>query len=123
MENCCAHRSRGLRLGPTGGSLWIEYPDGSYTYVSNMLILVCIVFVICAVAALAISSSSTKGTELSATETAEYYDEEAARYRAMSRKLDAETDLAESVIKAKRTRAELDDIEEMFRDGKRRRRR
>ncbi len=34
----------------------------------------------------------------------------------MSRKLDAETELADSVIKAKRTRAELDDIEEMFRD-------
>ena len=31
-------------------------------------------------------------------------------------KLDAETELADSVIKAKRTRAELDDIEEMFRD-------
>lgn len=49
-------------------------------------------------------------------ETAERYDNEAARFRAMSRKLDAETELADSFIKAKRTRTELDEIEEMFRD-------
>jgi hypothetical protein len=48
--------------------------------------------------------------------SAERYDSEAARFQAMSRKLDAETELAESVIKAKRTQAELDDIQEMFRD-------
>ncbi len=52
----------------------------------------------------------------SATRAAGRYDSEAARFRAMSRKLDAESDLAESLIKAKRTRAELDDIEKMFRD-------
>jgi len=49
-------------------------------------------------------------------QSAEQYDGEAARFRAMSRKLDAETELADSLIKAKRTRAELDDIEELFRD-------
>jgi Domain of unknown function (DUF4189) len=48
------------------------------------------------------------------TRSAEDYDREAGRFRAMSRKLDAETELAESVIKAKRTRAELEDIEQMF---------
>ncbi len=50
------------------------------------------------------------------TQTAERYDNEAARFRAMSRKLDAETELVDSFIKAKRTRAKLDDIEEMFLD-------
>lgn len=48
--------------------------------------------------------------------SAEHYDSEAARFRAMSRKLDAETELAENVIKAKRRQAELEDIEEMFGD-------
>lgn len=47
---------------------------------------------------------------------AERYDNEAARFRAMGRKLDAEAELAESLIKAKRKQAELDDIEDMFRD-------
>jgi Domain of unknown function (DUF4189) len=49
-------------------------------------------------------------------ESAQHYDSEAGRFRAMARRLDAETDLAESFINAKRRRAELDDIEEMFRD-------
>jgi hypothetical protein len=40
-------------------------------------------------------------------------DNEAARFRAMSRKLDAETELAECFIKAKRTQAELSDNEEL----------
>jgi len=61
-------------------------------------------------------SSSVETGYSDFAQTAQAYDDEADRFRSMSRKLDAETELADSFIKAKRTRAELDDIEEMFRD-------
>jgi hypothetical protein len=105
---------------------WIEWPNGSATYVTDdefffALLFGVAVVIVGGIAASSSSSSTASSSELSATELAQQYDDEAAQYRAMSRKLDAETDLAESVIKAKRTRAELDDIEDMFKDGKRRR--
>jgi hypothetical protein len=81
-----------------------------------LLLAVGFVAVICVAAALRKQSFRKESDFFGSTETAERYDGEAARFRAMSRKLDAETELADSVIKAKRTRAELDDIEEMFRD-------
>jgi hypothetical protein len=49
----------------------------------------------------------------SATESANEYDLQAARYRAMSRKLDAETKFADSFINSRRKQAELDDHEEL----------
>ena len=58
------------------------------------------------------SSPNQAGYELD--QAAELYDREAERFRAMSRKLVAEAELADSLIKAKRTRAELDDIEGLF---------
>jgi hypothetical protein len=67
-------------------------------------------------------SSSVETGYSDFAQTAQAYDDEAERFRSMGRKLDAETDLADSLIKAKRTRAELDDIEEMFRAGNGRKR-
>jgi hypothetical protein len=65
-----------------------------------------------------VSSSTNVGSnsldlpeELKAPESVEQYDDMAARTRALKRKLDADTELAESYLKAARTRAALDDIE------------
>jgi hypothetical protein len=100
----------------------IQMNDGSYWDIPNSFILVCAGFVVVVVAA-GLSDWSESNSEVTAADLTQQYDDEAAQYRAMSRKLDAETDLAESVIKARRTRAELDDVEALFRDGKSRRRR
>lgn len=104
----------------------VDFNDGSYLYIPNGFILLCgflLIVGVIVVGAVTSSSHRSAGDDVSAADLARQYDDEAARYRAMSRKLDAETDLAESVIKAKRTRAELDDFEAMFKDGKARRRR
>jgi hypothetical protein len=106
-------------------ALEIDFNDGSYLYIPNGVILFC-VFIFVAVVAVGVgmsSSSKSPADDAGAADLARQYDDEAAQCRAMSRKLDAETDLAESLIKAKRTRAELDDIEAIFKDGKSRRRR
>lgn len=111
---------------PARADYWISLNNGTYLYFPDEFIwfvLVVGAIIIMAVIASAMSSgNSSSDIVLSGTETADHFDNEAARLRALSRKLDAETDLAESVIKAKRTRAELDDIEEMYRDSKSRRR-
>jgi hypothetical protein len=105
-------------------ALEFDFIDGSYLYIPNGLILSCVlVFIAVVVVGIGTNSSSKSADDASATDLTRQYDDEAAQYRAMSRKLDAETDLAESLIKAKRTRAELDDVEEFFRDDKRRRQR
>jgi hypothetical protein len=114
-----------VTTGPAS-ALWIEWPNGSYTYVPNELIILAAIVALGGGLAAAFSSSSSVASftvhDPDGLDSAEHYDSEAARFRALSRKLDAETDLAESVIKAKRTRAELHDVEELFRDRKSRRR-
>lgn len=105
---------------------WIDWPNGQSTYVTDDAFFIGLVVVAFLVVCGLLGSSSgggASGSSLSATDQAQQYEDEAAQYRAMSRKLDAETDLADSLIKAKRTRAELDDVEEFLRDDKRRRRR
>ena len=114
--------------GPAHADFWIDWPNGRSTYLTDgalffWLFVGIVTLIVCAAASPSSKGESTSSSTLSATGLAQQYDDEASQYRAMSRKLDAETDLAESVIKAKRTRAELDDIEEFFRDDKRRRRR
>jgi hypothetical protein len=114
--------------GPAHADFWIDWPNGQSSYVTDDAFFVGLVIVVVAFLALCglFSSSSgggTSGSSLSAADQAQQHDDEAAQYRAISRKLDAETDLADSLIKAKRTRAELDDVEEFLRDDKRRRRR
>jgi hypothetical protein len=69
---------------------------------------------------LSFHSESDYGSSMQA---AERYDREAARFRGMGCKLDAETELAESYINAKRIRAELDEIEEILSHDKAKRRR
>jgi Domain of unknown function (DUF4189) len=97
---------------PAGGSLYSAPIDWN----PILLLAIGFVVVIGVAAALRKQSFRMESDFFGSRENAEHYDNEAARFRAMSRKLDAETELADSFIKAKRTRAELDDIEEMFRD-------
>ena len=116
-----------VTLQSARADFWIDWPNGQSTYVTDDAFFVGLVVVVVAFLVLCglLGSSSggdTSGSSLSATDQAQQYEDEAAQYRAMSRKLDAETDLADSLIKAKRTRAELDDVEEFLRDDKRRRR-
>lgn len=111
-------------LAQPAAALWIEHADGTFTDIPDGIVFcVLVVVVVAGIASFAsTSSTSSADEEVNAAELARQYDDEAAQYRAMSRKLDAETDLAESLIKAKRTRAELDDIESIFKDHKSRRR-
>jgi hypothetical protein len=113
-----------LGVRPAAAYFVINWPDGSATYLSEDFVLFVIVIAIGFVALVVWSFEDGGNAQVpDASESTEFYDSEAARFRALGRKLDAETDLAESVIKAKRTRAELDEIEEMFQDGKPKRRR
>jgi hypothetical protein len=83
--------------------------------------------VIGAMACLWLLSSSTEDTSMSSSvgqmsldlpdevrepESVEYYDDMTERTRALKRKLDADTELAESYIGAARARAELEKIDE-----------
>jgi hypothetical protein len=47
-------------------------------------------------------------------DTAEHYEKEAARLRALKHKLDAETELTESYIKAERAKAEAQELSEIL---------
>jgi hypothetical protein len=105
---------------------WVNCPDGSHRYIPNGLIAaaaalsVIAVTIICAI--FSWLSESNRDPDAGRDDLAREYDDEAERYHAMSRQLDAETALAESLMRAKRTRAELDDIEAIFKRGKSRRR-
>jgi hypothetical protein len=115
-----------IGVRPASAYLEIDWADGSATYVADGFVWLCIFTVIVAVAAFigALSpSEASRGDVADATDSAEYFDSEAARFRAMSRKLDAETDLAENLIKARRTREELGEIEQLFGNKKTKRNR
>ncbi len=106
-------------------AVWITYQDGTQSYIPNGAVFLFVLLTLCfgIILAMVNSGGSVSSTDdANESGSAEFYDSEAARFRAMSRKLDAETDLAENLIKAKRTRAELEEIAEMFRDGKTKRR-
>jgi hypothetical protein len=112
-----------VTVRPAAAAFWVEWPNGYDTFVSDDAIFWGVIIVVAFIVGAAVVSDSSRKAQLAAMDSTEYYEDEAARYRAMSRKLDAETDLAESLIKAKRTRAELDDVEQMFRNTKSSRRR
>jgi hypothetical protein len=116
-----------VTLQSARAGFWIDWPDGESSYVTDGTVFVALFAVIAGIVLCSLLSSTSgngsSDSSLSAAEQAQQYDDEAAQYRAMSRRLDAETNLADSLIKAKRTRAELDDVEEFLRDDKRRRRR
>jgi hypothetical protein len=117
-----------LSLGSARADLLVNWPNGESTYVTPEPLLVGVIAFVCLVFLYAVLPSSSGGDSssdesLTSIEQVQQYDDEAAQYRALSRKLDAEAGLADSLIKAKRARAELDDVEQFLRDDKRRRRR
>jgi hypothetical protein len=115
-----------VTLQSARADFWIDWPNGQSTYVTDDAFFVGLAVVAFLVLCGLLSSSSggsSSDSSPSVADQTQQYEDDAAQYRAMSRKLDAETDLADSLIKAKRTRAELDDVEEFLRDDKRRRRR
>jgi hypothetical protein len=93
-------------------------------HVLDALLIICTMLFLIGIVAVAIISSveSNGSVEQSAADLERRYGEEAAQYRALARKLDAETELDENFIKTQRASAVLDDIG-IFRKGRPRRRR
>ena len=114
---------------PAAADFYIELADGRYLVIPDLFAFMVAVSAIGGVLMIiASSSSSGRGgsdlpSEIDTPEPAEYYEDQASRARALKRNLDAETELAESYINAKRTRAELDEIEEILGHDKAKRRR
>jgi hypothetical protein len=112
----------------------LYWPDDTVMYIPDEVIfvigvvaLVVCLALICALIEEATSSSSSIAQmdldlpeEVSEPESVEYYDEVTARTRALKDKLDADTELAESYIKAARARAALEDLEVRRDSGTRR---
>jgi hypothetical protein len=114
---------------PAAADFYIRMIDGRYLIIPDMFVVAVAIAILLAVI-FTISNAAWNTTaggdlpeEISTPEPAEYYEDQAARARALKRKLDAETELAESFINAKRTRAELDEIEEILGHDKAKRRR
>ena len=107
------------------GGYYLYWRDGSVSYLPDGVIalaaliglVVCIVVVAALIDGISSPSSvdQTGGLdlpdEIKKPDTVEHYEDMTARTRALKRKLDADTELAESYIKAARARAELDDLE------------
>jgi hypothetical protein len=114
---------------PVAADFYLQLPNGNYLFIPDLFVVaVALSIVLSIIYAVTHSGGSASvgddlPTELSTPESADYYEDQASRARALKRKLDAETDLAESFINAKRTRAELDEIEEILRHDKAKRRR
>src|ERR1700730_9869003 len=114
---------------PAAADFYIRLPNGDYLFIpEEFVVAVALAIVLSIIYAVTHARSSASAsddlpTELSTPESADYYEDQASRARALKRKLDAETELAESFINAKRTRAELDEFEEILRHDKAKRRR
>jgi hypothetical protein len=102
------------------GGFWLQRADG-WIYVPDELLIVFIGAVVAAVAVIAVACSDQSKPsatfseylpeEVRAPESVEYYDDMTARARGLKRQLDADTELAESYIKARRAKAELEDLD------------
>jgi hypothetical protein len=106
---------------PAFAYIEIERADGSVLLIDEKFVLVLLVaFVVIAVFASILSLSGAPTTyttvtlppEISTPEPVQYYEEHAARARALKNKLD--TELAESYINAMRTKGELDELGEIL---------
>ena len=102
------------------GGFWRQSADG-WIYIPDGLVIVLIGAVVALAALIAIvcsdeSKPSATFSEylpevLQTPESVEYYEDMTARTRALKRQLDADTELAESYIKAGRAKAELEDLD------------
>jgi len=101
-------------------AIYIHTVDGRYIHIPDRLIFVAFVAVGIVVLIAGIleafpsAGSQPPPPEVTNLESAEYYDDQASRMRALSRKLDAETGLAKTYIQAERAKAELDELSEIL---------
>ena len=113
----------GLTTSTPADAVYLYWRDRSVTYVPDELILIAALLGAAALLWFVVEESSSTSSnvdqlsldlphELREPQSIEYYDELTDRTRAVMRKLDADTELAESYIKAARARAELQDIDE-----------
>jgi hypothetical protein len=118
-----------IMIRSAAADFYFQLPDGRYLVVPDGLVLLGVLVFVVIAGGLVAGTLASKGDreslpdEIGSPQSSEYYDDQAARMRALKRKLDAETDLAESYINAKRTRAELDELPEILGHDKARRRR
>jgi hypothetical protein len=111
---------------PASAGFYLYWQDGSVTYFPDEIVLfaglftvaVCLGIIYSCIENGSSSSSSSIAQmdldlpdEVREPEPVEYYNDLTARTRALKEKLDADTELAESYIKAARARAALDDLE------------
>ena len=96
---------------------YLYWPDGSVTCVPDEMLLLGALIGLAACFWLVdswierASSSSSIPKEVREPQSVEYYQDMTERTHALKRKLDADTELAESYIKAARARAERDDLD------------
>jgi hypothetical protein len=112
-----------LNFATPAGASYLYWRNGSVTYLPDELMLFAVALAAAALLWLVLNenaSSSSIGQmsldlpdEVREPESVEYYDDMTDRTRALKRKLDADTDLAQSYISAARARAELDEIAEI----------
>jgi hypothetical protein len=107
---------------PARADFWLQMGD-RWVYVSNTLIVFAVVFVVVAIIIAAAASDSAGDREQSASQSADHFDNEAARLRSLKRKLDAQTELTESQIRAALKDDEAKEIGELIRHGRAKRRR
>jgi hypothetical protein len=114
----------GVSATPADAGRYVYWRDGSVTYLPDEVVtlavvlglLLCIGLVFACIAGVS-SSSVTRMSldlpeEIREPDTVKHYEEMTERTRALKRKLDADTELAESYIKAARARAALDDLDD-----------
>ena len=105
--------------------LIIEYANGTYKAIPIVVVLLAaLIFIgLLAVCAVVIEADSKARqaryvahlpAEIKSPQSTDFYREQTERTRALKAKLDADTDLAESYIKAIRTQGELEEIPEIL---------
>jgi hypothetical protein len=118
---------------PADAGFYLYWQDGSVTYFPDGFLVLLAGFLAVAICLGLVyycieNGSSTSSSiahmdldlpeEVREPESVEHYDDVTARTRALKEKLDADTELAESYIKAARARAALDDLEDVRRDSR-----
>ncbi len=109
---------------PAFAYIEIERADGSVLLLDERFVLFLLIAAVVLITAVGLAATLSSGPrtyttvalppEISTPEPVQYYEEHAARARALKSKLDAETELAESYINAMRTKGELDELGEIL---------
>ena len=112
-----------LASARTADAAYHHWADGSVTHVPDEIVMLVVLGAVLGLALLCASFDDTSAPssvtrmsldlpeEVRTPESVEYYQDVTARTRALKCKLDADTELAESYVKAARARAELEDLD------------